>query len=71
MERDGLDYINANFVKAEEVDRSYILTQGPLADTCGHMWLMAWEQRSKAVIMLNRIIEKGTVGFEGQSSTKS
>ncbi|XP_072535705.1 tyrosine-protein phosphatase non-receptor type 2a isoform X2 [Salminus brasiliensis] len=32
---------------------------GPLRNTCGHFWLMIWEQRTKAVIMLNRIVEKG------------
>ncbi|XP_076844610.1 tyrosine-protein phosphatase non-receptor type 2a isoform X2 [Brachyhypopomus gauderio] len=42
----------------EDARRSYILTQGPLRNTCGHFWLMIWEQRSKAVIMLNRVIEK-------------
>lgn len=35
--------------------------QGPLRNTCGHFWLMIWEQCSKAVIMLNRVIEKGSV----------
>lgn len=37
------------------------LPQGPLRNTCGHFWLMIWEQCSKAVIMLNRVIEKGSV----------
>ena len=35
--------------------------QGPLPDTSGHFWLMVWEQNSKAILMLNRIIEKGQV----------
>ncbi|XP_066530497.1 tyrosine-protein phosphatase non-receptor type 2 [Hoplias malabaricus] len=54
------DYINASLVEMEEAQRSYILTQGPLRSTCGHFWLMIWEQRTKAVIMLNRVIEKGS-----------
>ncbi|RVE62170.1 hypothetical protein OJAV_G00154530 [Oryzias javanicus] len=54
------DYINASLVMEEEAQRSYILSQGPLCYTCGHFWLMIWEQRSKAVIMLNRVIEKGS-----------
>ncbi|KAI5091082.1 tyrosine-protein phosphatase non-receptor type 2 [Silurus meridionalis] len=33
---------------------------GPLRNTCGHFWLMIWEQKTKAVIMLNRVIEKGS-----------
>jgi len=35
--------------------------QGPLKETCGHFWLMVWEQNSRAVMMLNRIIEKEQV----------
>jgi len=35
--------------------------QGPLKDTAGHFWLMVWEQNSRAVVMLNRIIEKEQV----------
>lgn len=33
------------------------MTQGPLSRTAGHFWLMVWEQNSKAVLMLNKIIE--------------
>ncbi|XP_074639935.1 LOW QUALITY PROTEIN: tyrosine-protein phosphatase non-receptor type 2 [Gouania willdenowi] len=55
------DYINASLVTVEEAQRSYILSQGPLRNTCGHFWLMIWEQCTKAVIMLNRVIEKGSV----------
>uniref|UniRef100_A0A1A8QG78 Tyrosine-protein phosphatase non-receptor type n=4 Tax=Nothobranchius TaxID=28779 RepID=A0A1A8QG78_9TELE len=54
------DYINASLVEVEEAERAYILTQGPLRNTCSHFWLMVWEQNSKAVIMLNRVIEKGS-----------
>ncbi|KAL4629982.1 tyrosine-protein phosphatase non-receptor type 2-like [Arapaima gigas] len=54
------DYINASLVVMEEAERSYILTQGPLRNTCGHFWLMIWEQQTKAVIMLNRVVEKGS-----------
>nr|XP_002129090.1 tyrosine-protein phosphatase non-receptor type 2-like [Ciona intestinalis] len=54
------DYINGNLVEVESIGRSYILAQGPLPNTSGHMWQMIWEQNSKAVIMLNKIIEKGT-----------
>ena len=55
------DYINANFVKVNEVpSRRYILTQGPLPQTAGHFWQMVWEQKCPVIIMLNRFIEKGT-----------
>ncbi|KAK6291174.1 hypothetical protein J4Q44_G00384290 [Coregonus suidteri] len=60
LENSENDYINASLVMVEEAQRTYILSQGPLRNTCGHFWLMIWEQNSKAVIMLNRVIEKGS-----------
>ncbi|KAL5466819.1 hypothetical protein EMCRGX_G030970 [Ephydatia muelleri] len=53
------DYINANFVKVEEVGRTYILTQGPLQHTSQHLWQMVWEQKSAGIVMLNKCTEKG------------
>ncbi|KAL8583348.1 hypothetical protein ACOMHN_057634 [Nucella lapillus] len=61
QKEDNSDYINASFVEVEDAGRKYILTQGPLEHTCGDFWLMIWQQKSKAVVMLNRVIEKGTV----------
>lgn len=58
LHRGDVDYINANLVKVEKANRRYILTQGPLQNTVGHFWLMVWEQNSKAILMLNKIIEK-------------
>ncbi|XP_066481612.1 tyrosine-protein phosphatase non-receptor type 2 isoform X2 [Tiliqua scincoides] len=55
------DYINASLVVNEEAERNYILTQGPLPNTCCHFWLMVWQQKTKAVVMLNRIVEKDSV----------
>uniref|UniRef100_A0A8V0X9U5 Tyrosine-protein phosphatase non-receptor type n=1 Tax=Gallus gallus TaxID=9031 RepID=A0A8V0X9U5_CHICK len=55
------DYINASLVVIEEAQRYYILTQGPLPNTCCHFWLMVWQQQTKAVVMLNRIVEKDSV----------
>ncbi|KAM8869278.1 tyrosine-protein phosphatase non-receptor type 2a [Spinachia spinachia] len=60
LENSENDYINASSVMVDEAQRAYILCQGPLRNTCGHFWLMIWEQCSKAVIMLNRVIEKGS-----------
>jgi len=53
------DYINASLVKVPRANRKYILAQGPLPLTVGHFWLTVWQQRSKAVLMLNRVFEKG------------
>ncbi|XP_005074691.1 tyrosine-protein phosphatase non-receptor type 2 isoform X1 [Mesocricetus auratus] len=55
------DYINASLVDIEEAQRSYILTQGPLPNTCCHFWLMVWQQKTRAVVMLNRTVEKESV----------
>ncbi|XP_055909192.1 tyrosine-protein phosphatase non-receptor type 61F isoform X2 [Eupeodes corollae] len=57
LHRGKVDYINANLVKLERADRKYILTQGPLGDTVGHFWLMIWEQKTKAILMLNKLLE--------------
>ncbi|XP_031781216.1 tyrosine-protein phosphatase non-receptor type 1 isoform X1 [Nasonia vitripennis] len=58
LKRGPCDYINANLVRMDRANRQYILTQGPLPNTAGHFWLMVWEQNSKAIIMLNKVIEK-------------
>ena len=49
------------YFQVEEAGRKYILTQGPLPNTIVHFWLMVWEQDSKAVIMLNKLVEKNQV----------
>ncbi|XP_075990554.1 tyrosine-protein phosphatase non-receptor type 61F-like isoform X2 [Anticarsia gemmatalis] len=61
LKRSEKDYINANFVTLERANRRYILTQGPLAFTVGHFWLMIWEQNTKAILMLNKVIEKNEI----------
>ncbi|XP_029837691.2 tyrosine-protein phosphatase non-receptor type 2 isoform X1 [Ixodes scapularis] len=61
LRRGDKDYINASLVEVKAAKRSYILTQGPLQSTTSHFWLMVWEQKTKAILMLNRIIEKNTV----------
>ena len=46
------------------ISQSIIFTsffKGPLPTTTGHFWLMVWEQKSKAIIMLNRLVESGHV----------
>lgn len=53
------DYINASLVRVPRANRRYILAQGPLPCTMGHFWLTVWEQNSRAVLMLNRVYEKG------------
>ncbi|KAJ6626770.1 hypothetical protein lerEdw1_014745, partial [Lerista edwardsae] len=61
LQQSDNDYINASLIQVEEAHRSYILTQGPLPNTCGHFWEMVWEQKSRGVVMLNRVMEKGSI----------
>lgn len=61
LKRGTCDYINANLVWVERAGRRYILTQGPLAETVSTFWLMVWEQETRAVLMLNKIVEKKQV----------
>ncbi|XP_047040488.1 tyrosine-protein phosphatase non-receptor type 2 isoform X2 [Helicoverpa zea] len=61
LKRCERDYINANYVTLDRANRRYILTQGPLAFTVGHFWLMIWEQNTKAILMLNKVIEKNEI----------
>lgn len=60
LEKNPEDYINACHVPVPEANRKYILAQGPLEHTSGHFWQMVWEQKCKAVVMLNKVIESGS-----------
>ena len=40
---------------------AYIVTQGPLQNTCGDFWRMIWEKKIASIIMLTKLTEKETV----------
>lgn len=61
LKKGSPDYINANLVEIARLNKKYILTQGPLPHTAKHFWQMIWEQKTKAVIMLNRVVEKNQI----------
>ncbi|KAK4008778.1 tyrosine-protein phosphatase non-receptor type 2 isoform X1 [Daphnia magna] len=61
LRRGTCSYINASLVKVQAVERTYILTQGPLAATVSHFWAMVWEQNCKIIAMLNNTIEKNQI----------
>ncbi|KAK3607383.1 hypothetical protein CHS0354_022544 [Potamilus streckersoni] len=61
LESGDSDYINASIIEVPEAKRRYILSQGPLEHTAGHFWQMVWEQNARAIIMLNKVIEKGSI----------
>ena len=55
---DSSDYINANYVQIAKAGTKYIMTQGPLQETCEHFWHMVWQVGSPGIVMLNRLYER-------------
>ncbi|XP_043569744.1 tyrosine-protein phosphatase non-receptor type 12-like isoform X2 [Chiloscyllium plagiosum] len=53
------DYINANFIKGVYGPRSYIATQGPLANSVLDFWRMIWEYKVVIIVMACREFEMG------------
>ncbi|XP_051889921.1 tyrosine-protein phosphatase non-receptor type 12-like isoform X3 [Pristis pectinata] len=53
------DYINANFIKGVYGPKSYIATQGPLANSVLDFWRMIWEYKVVIIIMACREFEMG------------
>ncbi|XP_059510563.1 tyrosine-protein phosphatase non-receptor type 12-like isoform X2 [Stegostoma tigrinum] len=53
------DYINANFIKGVYGPRSYIATQGPLANSVLDFWRMIWEYKVIIIVMACREFEMG------------
>ncbi|XP_048449032.1 tyrosine-protein phosphatase non-receptor type 12, partial [Rhincodon typus] len=53
------DYINANFIKGVYGPRSYIATQGPLANSVLDFWRMIWEYKVMIIVMACREFEMG------------
>jgi len=59
-EVNGSDYINANLAHSSaEPQLPYILTQGPKESTVDDFWRMAWENKVKNIVMLNKLYENG------------
>ena len=55
---DSNGYINANYVQIKKAGTKYIMTQGPLEETCGHFWQMVWQVGSLGIVMLNKLYER-------------
>uniref|UniRef100_A0A914ZAP5 Protein tyrosine phosphatase n=1 Tax=Panagrolaimus superbus TaxID=310955 RepID=A0A914ZAP5_9BILA len=53
------DYIHANLIKLEGLDRSYIATQGPLEGTIPDFWRLVHQESATSVVMLCKCIEDG------------
>jgi protein tyrosine phosphatase len=55
------NFLNASPLAVPFANRDFILTQGPLETTAEDFWQMVWEQNSRIVVMLNNVMEKGSV----------
>jgi len=58
-ERDGSDYINANFINGQipGSERAYIASQGPVQAILVDFWRMMWETNSCVILMLTKEVE--------------
>ena len=43
---------------------AYIVTQGPLQNSCGDFWRLIWEKKIASIIMLTKLTEKETVSLK-------
>ncbi|OZJ03237.1 hypothetical protein BZG36_03438 [Bifiguratus adelaidae] len=57
---DASDYVNASFITPpHNVAINFIASQGPLEETIGDFWLMAFQQDVKVIVCLTDIYELG------------
>ncbi|XP_057179451.1 receptor-type tyrosine-protein phosphatase beta-like [Triplophysa rosa] len=55
------DFINANYMPANNFIWEYIATQGPLPGTKDDFWRMVWEQNAHSIVMVTQCVERGMV----------
>ncbi|XP_022102896.1 receptor-type tyrosine-protein phosphatase epsilon-like [Acanthaster planci] len=53
------NYINASFIDGYEHKKAYVAAQGPLPNTMGDFWRMAWENQCSTIVMLSECEERG------------
>ena len=55
---EGNDYVNATRLKTEEyLDRSWIVTQGPMDHTLQDFWQLIWQEDTRLIVMLTKTFE--------------
>ncbi|VDN04624.1 unnamed protein product [Thelazia callipaeda] len=52
------DFIHANWVKHKLLSNSFICTQAPQEHTVFDFWRMVWQEKTKLIIMLCKLVEK-------------
>ncbi|XP_062578082.1 receptor-type tyrosine-protein phosphatase kappa-like [Saccostrea cucullata] len=57
--KDDNDYINANYVRDLNGERSFIATQGPSKNTTSDFWRMVLQENIDCVLMLTNLVENG------------
>ncbi|CAJ0568098.1 unnamed protein product, partial [Mesorhabditis spiculigera] len=57
------DYIHANWVMADDLERKYIATQGPLPGTIEDFWRMTFQENATSIICLGLAAEANGSGF--------
>lgn len=60
-DKEGSDYINANFVMSYKERKRWICAQGPLEHTVADFWRMVYEQGVEIIIMLTNLEEYNRV----------
>ncbi len=60
-DKEGSDYINANFVSGYKDRKRWICAQGPLEGTVADFWRMVYEQGVEILIMLTNLEEYNRV----------
>lgn len=57
--KNGCDYVNANYVKAQWSNKRYISTQAPIPATFSDFWNVVWQQDVRVIVMLTAESENG------------
>nr|XP_027213329.1 tyrosine-protein phosphatase Lar-like [Penaeus vannamei] len=51
------DYINASYVDSLLTPKAYVATQGPLENTIADFWRMAWQEKTRLIVMLTKTFD--------------